>query len=221
MLQHRDQIIDELIRQSESSIARIQLSQLASMPQESNTSQSWAFELPLRHGENIDVVQLRIEKEDPKEGEEQDSRWRITLTLDLPAIGTIYATITVQGEQTSTTLWAEEESTAQLIENNLQLLRDALDKHGVSSDEINCQHGSPPAEKADQITTVALMYDGENAPTITAKGNGHIGEEILRIAKENNIPISEGPVTFGNGKTSLFIRDPDYNVIEFTQDPGT
>ncbi|VAW86946.1 hypothetical protein MNBD_GAMMA17-1508 [hydrothermal vent metagenome] len=46
-------------------------------------------------------------------------------------------------------------------------------------------------EKADQITTVALMYDGENAPTITAKGNGHIGEEILRIAKENNIPLHE------------------------------
>ncbi|MCF6324106.1 MAG: VOC family protein [Gammaproteobacteria bacterium] len=46
-------------------------------------------------------------------------------------------------------------------------------------------------------------------------------EEALKFTKENNIPISEGPVTFGNGKTSLFIRDPDYNVIEFTQDPST
>ncbi len=155
-LQHRDQIIDELIRQSESSIARIQLSQLASMPQESSTSQLWAFELPLRHGENIDVVQLRIEKEDPKEDEEQDSRWRITLTLDLPAIGTIYATITVQGEQTSTTLWAEEENTAQLIDNNLQLLRDALSKHGVNSDQINCQHGAPPAPPRQQRHTLLV-----------------------------------------------------------------
>ncbi len=46
-------------------------------------------------------------------------------------------------------------------------------------------------EKADIITTVALMYDGENAPTITAKGSGHIGAEILRIAEENNIPLHE------------------------------
>ncbi len=156
LLQHRDQIINELIRQSENSIARVQLSQLASMPQESNTSQSWAFELPLRHSENIDVVQLRIEKENPKEDEEQDSRWRITLTLDLPAIGTIYATITVQGEQTSTILWAEEENTARLIDSNLQLLRDALDKHGVSSDEINCQHGSPPAPPRQQRHTLLV-----------------------------------------------------------------
>jgi len=44
---------------------------------------------------------------------------------------------------------------------------------------------------AEPITTVALMYDGDNAPTITAKGSGHIAEEILKIAEEHNIPLHE------------------------------
>jgi len=47
------------------------------------------------------------------------------------------------------------------------------------------------SEKPEQITTVALMYDGENTPTVTAKGSGHIAEEILKIANENHIPLHE------------------------------
>jgi len=46
-------------------------------------------------------------------------------------------------------------------------------------------------DKREQVTTVALLYDGENTPTVTAKGSGHIAEEILKIAQEHNIPLHE------------------------------
>lgn len=43
----------------------------------------------------------------------------------------------------------------------------------------------------DILRAIALQYDGDNAPTVTASGEGAIAEEILRIAREHNIPLKE------------------------------
>ncbi len=44
-----------------------------------------------------------------------------------------------------------------------------------------------------QKQAVALYYDGESAPRLSAKGNADIAEKILAIAAEHNIPIREEP----------------------------
>jgi flagellar biosynthesis protein len=43
----------------------------------------------------------------------------------------------------------------------------------------------------EPLRAIALQYDGENAPIVTASGEGAIAEEILRIAREHNIPLKE------------------------------
>ena len=40
---------------------------------------------------------------------------------------------------------------------------------------------------------VALHYDGTTAPKVTARGKGHLANEILKIAEEHDIPIQEQP----------------------------
>ena len=56
-------------------------------------------------------------------------------------------------------------------------------------------------------------------------GYTHYAIEVHSVEKEKQhlesigLSITEGPVTFGDGKRSIFIRDPDKNVIEFTQLP--
>ncbi|MDO7596169.1 MAG: EscU/YscU/HrcU family type III secretion system export apparatus switch protein [Pseudomonadota bacterium] len=41
------------------------------------------------------------------------------------------------------------------------------------------------------LKAIALQYDGENAPIVTASGEGDIAEEIIRIAKEHGVPLQE------------------------------
>jgi lactoylglutathione lyase len=59
--------------------------------------------------------------------------------------------------------------------------------------------------------------------TIKYAGYTHIAfrvtdiEQAIQYIRMLELTITEGPVTFGDGKTSIFIRDPDRNVIEFTQ----
>lgn len=45
--------------------------------------------------------------------------------------------------------------------------------------------------KSDPSAAIALYYDGHNAPNITAKGQGALAEEILRLAEEHGVPIHE------------------------------
>ena len=61
------------------------------------------------------------------------------------------------------------------------------------------------AERYAGYTHLALSVDNvlRNAQLIRAAG----------------IAITQGPVTFGDGSTSVFFRDPDSNVIELSQ-PG-
>lgn len=47
------------------------------------------------------------------------------------------------------------------------------------------------SDNDDILHAIALQYDGESAPTVTASGEGKIAEEILRIAREHNIPLKE------------------------------
>jgi len=43
----------------------------------------------------------------------------------------------------------------------------------------------------DLKQAVALFYDGENTPKVTAKGEGETAEQIIAIAQEHNIAFCE------------------------------
>ncbi|MES2751075.1 MAG: EscU/YscU/HrcU family type III secretion system export apparatus switch protein [Pseudomonadota bacterium] len=44
---------------------------------------------------------------------------------------------------------------------------------------------------------VALQYDKKGAPRVVAKGKGILGDKIVEIAKQHDIPIQENEVLAG------------------------
>jgi len=92
---------------------------------------------------------------------------------------------------------------------------------------------------------VVLKHDSGIEINLLDSGNDDNGQRNILMDVENKFPgythyaievdsadeakgffesigleVTEGPITFGDGKTSVFIRDPDLNVIEFTQLPA-
>ena len=47
------------------------------------------------------------------------------------------------------------------------------------------------SDKENVNIAVALHYDGNNTPTVTAKGHGEIARHIYKIAKEHDVPLHE------------------------------
>lgn len=43
----------------------------------------------------------------------------------------------------------------------------------------------------EPLKAIALQYDGENAPIVTAAGEGAIAQEIIRIAREHGVPLRQ------------------------------
>ena len=44
---------------------------------------------------------------------------------------------------------------------------------------------------------VALLYDGKNAPRVTAKGRGELATRILQLAEQHGVPLEGDPELAG------------------------
>ncbi len=135
----------QLLRQAEAALARVQLSQLASVPVEDSSRQLWTFELALRADQATPtVIQFRVEKEPgsrPSSEAPEDERWSVSIGLDLDALGPVEARVSVLGERVSASLRAHKAETSQLINEHLSNLREAISGRGLQVDCVSCRQG--------------------------------------------------------------------------------
>ena len=152
-------LLNQLLNHVDAALARLQISQLSALPVVDQPQVFFTFELPLRWGERVDVVQLRIEQE--KSGKEKNGErvWTVQLTFDLEYLGPIYVRVNLQGQQISTRFWAEQAQAADLFRQYLSDLETRFAAVGLSTGTISCHIGRPPGPVA--APTPALLKDLE------------------------------------------------------------
>lgn len=139
-------IVQELATQIEGALARIQVSQLSSLPTD-GPSQVWVAEVPVRHEQQSDLFQFRIEHRRAGRGENSDC-WSITFAFELEELGPVRARVMLYQQELSATLWVERETTADKFRTRLTQLRERIEQHGLPVRNIDCLTGIPQTDSS-------------------------------------------------------------------------
>ena len=142
--------IQQTLRQlGEAALARLTLHQLSAAQHTQDGRSCWLVEIPVRWGEQLDLLHMRIEAERHGSKRNKHNRWKVKLALDLPGLGALQIHVSTGENQVSSVFWAEQKSTANLLREKIPQLRDALENRGLKPSTLVCREGSPTPEPVD------------------------------------------------------------------------
>jgi hypothetical protein len=173
----KDDDLEILLKLAAGAISRLQSHQLGSLEQtrvtsDGNLQTTWQLEIPVRYGQDIMPLQVKVQREDTPDEEKAEDKgsseikesreklWKIELAFDLEPLGALQVQAQLIRGSLSSQLWAERPESAQLINQELGYLRERLVASGLEVGELACSHGAPPQGKR---TTLEQRWIDENA----------------------------------------------------------
>ncbi len=169
--------LEILLKLAAAAVSRVQSHQLGSLEQtrtnaDGNQLTTWQLEIPMRNGQDIVPMQVKIQREDMPEkdsnpekddSEPKDVReklWKIDLAFDLTPLGALQVQAQLLRGKLSSQLWAERADSAALISKELGYLRERLIASGLEVGELACSQGVP---HQGPRTTLQQRWIDENA----------------------------------------------------------
>ena len=150
------QILGEVGKQAEGALARLNLLQLTSLPQQDQSNPLWFFELPIHDQDKTDIFQLIVEEESNEQEDAQNKQWGIMLSFDLENLGPMYVKLNYFNEQISATVWAENSKTAAFVNRELSELSKRFEQAEVEIGKLHCQQGTPSETEITSVNQTVL-----------------------------------------------------------------
>jgi hypothetical protein len=147
----------ELQHQAEGALARVQLHQLASLPQDENShKQFWQFELPIAHPEGHDEFLIQFERE-ARPAAEAGDRWSVMLNFNIPPTGPVRARLSLIADEISSHFTAEDVEGARRIEQLLPTLYEAFSRAGLKVGKLSAAQGVAVSRPDQPVTPLPLL----------------------------------------------------------------
>lgn len=114
------------------------------------------FELPIRFGEHVDNLQLRIqdERRQQEHSDGSPSGMNVRLRFEFAGMGAVGAALRLSGDDISLHWWAEQASTAATLQSALPMLTERLEQLGLTVTSQSAVAAAPPP--VDELPVLRL-----------------------------------------------------------------
>ncbi|KPF98511.1 hypothetical protein IP86_11555 [Rhodopseudomonas sp. AAP120] len=149
-----DAALRRVLTETEGSLARQTLLQVASLPDRTDGATRpdalqprWAFEIPFTtpHGTAVAQFEISRDGDEAQTSAAANRVWRARFSLDVEPAGPVHALISLQGDKTSVKMWAERPSTAAQLRAGAAQLTAALSRADLTPGDIIIREGAPSA----------------------------------------------------------------------------
>lgn len=144
-------LIKEMQQKTESSLARIILNQLASLPKEEASRQNWILDLPFINHDKAENIRVEIDREKQSKTEDDQENWSVNITVTPPGLATIHCKLSCTGQIINTVFWSHDDSVVQKINTQLDYLKTQLEKSGLSTGHMSASRENSKKEVYQQI----------------------------------------------------------------------
>ncbi|MEM9056720.1 MAG: flagellar hook-length control protein FliK [Pseudomonadota bacterium] len=135
----------DLASQVERTLARLDLSQLATVSAERDSRLAWSLEIPVRSAsDDVDVASLSIERED-RDGDgaaDRERAYTAVIRLEPNGLGPITAQLRVVGERVSVGFAIADPASRRRVDEHLDALRTGLGRRGLTPTRLSADQAA-------------------------------------------------------------------------------
>jgi hypothetical protein len=139
-----DPILSGLLRKVEGALARIQVNQLSSLPDDQKQVQAWQFDIPMHNEKHTDLIRIAVEQDRNPKKNHAATGWRVSIQLGLKELGPILVRMALDNiDQISVRFWTEQLRTCDRIQQAMPKLEQAFLHAGLKVRDMGVHQGIP------------------------------------------------------------------------------